>query len=662
MPEAVCGSDEPCVFDPRCEDTSLDPYEGLGCNANGVAKYCRFCGFTDANMVTFPPCEYTLPPSPSAAPEEGSGDVSPASPPSPPPSPSPPPPPPPATEESYVPPKPSPSPEPTPSPAAASPTPAPEPPAPPPQDGNEVEFNSPPPPPPPPPPPCAPSNYTALEGQYVDNRNAKIFEGSKDQPYYGCPSECEKTCDASDTCLAFVVHVSQGFCRFKKAGKPTETETTDVDRVMYVKPTPPVDYSLCTFVHINDPADCPPDDVTTDSCNESTPPGAYCTTRSIQRTDPNCEDMSEWLDGSRQICGGGPTFMKLDSNSSSTVTVRGDPMFKHDGVATRFRITPGVMTPLLEWQSAHGHFRLLGQTLERADTGSDWFRTLVIEQDNATVLNVSAAETSFGTMHVQLEDLVVRDAPPEGGVADYSASGRQGLRFTASTLPERHNIGSKRANRLDVEAGGLPMAIYSSKAAKFGKVSQQRKYMHLNVAFGAGIPEAASGIFAEMAGVEPMSRQTERMLVSPGRTPRPLANASSELPQNGSTGERPTSAHAPARHPKSPQDEQSAEGVLLPALMGATEQLTPQVAGSACQDAPAAAVQIEALRRVGRPLSCAGAKAENLCAYPSAAAFCPRTCGLCEHASEPSRPAHGRAAGQRQQLVDEAAHASKPSA
>ena len=62
---------------------------------------------------------------------------------------------------------------------------------------------------------------------------------------------------------------------------------------------------------------------------------------------------------------------------------------------------------------------------------------------------------------------------------------------------------------LAVQAGGLEVSIYTSKAAKFASKAAQARYMHLNFQLRGGIPKDAKGLFAEIAGVVPMSAATQ---------------------------------------------------------------------------------------------------------------------------------------------------------
>jgi len=199
----------------------------------------------------------------------------------------------------------------------------------------------------------------------------------------------------------------------------------------------------------------------------------------------------------------------------SQISVHGDPMFKQNGAGTRFAITSGKLTPLLKWKSQHGIMQLHGKTMEKS--GHQWFKQLIITQDDATVLDVTARQTSFGTMQVLLDGKEIEESPRKEWVATY-ASRKRAVHLSALKQPARLQIGEKLADKLELEAGGLKLTIYSSKASKFFYKADQVKYMHLNVDFDEGIPTDARGVFAQMAGVEPMSRETKRLL-----TPYPRA-------------------------------------------------------------------------------------------------------------------------------------------
>eukprot|EP01004_Peranema_trichophorum_P010952 NODE_9791_length_564_cov_167.489796_g9153_i0.p1 GENE.NODE_9791_length_564_cov_167.489796_g9153_i0~~NODE_9791_length_564_cov_167.489796_g9153_i0.p1 ORF type:complete len:135 (-),score=16.48 NODE_9791_length_564_cov_167.489796_g9153_i0:101-505(-) len=44
----------PCVNDTACLNPDTDKYRGLGCNADGVAQECRFCGWNVYKQINCP--------------------------------------------------------------------------------------------------------------------------------------------------------------------------------------------------------------------------------------------------------------------------------------------------------------------------------------------------------------------------------------------------------------------------------------------------------------------------------------------------------------------------------------------------------------------------------------------------------------------------------
>ena len=58
QPKDTCGNPgELCYYDPSCSNDASDVYfGGLGCNAGGAARNCRFCGFTSASGAAYPNC------------------------------------------------------------------------------------------------------------------------------------------------------------------------------------------------------------------------------------------------------------------------------------------------------------------------------------------------------------------------------------------------------------------------------------------------------------------------------------------------------------------------------------------------------------------------------------------------------------------------------
>lgn len=238
--------------------------------------------------------------------------------------------------------------------------------------------------------------------------------------------------------------------------------------------------------------------------------------------------------------------------------IHGDPMFKMNGKATHFWLQSGKLQALLDWKTTEGRFVLLGKTFDRfvenatAPT-NQWFEQLVIKHGRATVLDVTAMPTSFGTMKVLLDGIPVKEAPPKGAVAMYTSSSKA-VKLSASRLPDRLNIGRKHAEKLELTLGGMALSIYSSKAGKFDTSKEQAKFMHLNVVIQGAIQEDATGILAELSGAAPMRRKTHKLIER--RT-----HALKQLEATNATDDGEGRSRAVRQRP--PESEQRA---LLPSL------------------------------------------------------------------------------------------------
>jgi hypothetical protein len=225
-----------------------------------------------------------------------------------------------------------------------------------------------------------------------------------------------------------------------------------------------------------------------------------------------------------------------EAENVDRVTVHGDPLFKFKGKAAHFWLAPGATTKLLEWRSADGHnvgekctWQLMGKTFDHKHSKNQWFNQFVIMQDNATVLDVAVNswQTNGGTMQVLLDGRPMEHAVKKGAVRMF-ASEKPGLNVSIKKRPGRLDIGHKSAEKLLIDAGGLKLSIYSAKAAKFTSRKAQAKYMHLNIAFDHGITLPATGVLAQLSGVEAMSNATTDMLKRPHPIRgRRLANATS---------------------------------------------------------------------------------------------------------------------------------------
>jgi len=206
-------------------------------------------------------------------------------------------------------------------------------------------------------------------------------------------------------------------------------------------------------------------------------------------------------------------------------TVHGDPMFRYNGTGTHFWLKNGHMTPLLTWVTAEGRDMVLsGRTFESKWTGNQWFKQLVITQDGDVVLEASAKDTGSGkhSMKVKLDGYPVTTVSSADDVNMFSsqkANVKIGMYKEEGPPPE---------DKMNVEAGGFSLEVTSRRAAKYDSKYKQAKFHHLDTMFRHGLPPGAQGIYAEMAGVEPLSEATKAMLKNPTEFGAAAAEAEAE--------------------------------------------------------------------------------------------------------------------------------------
>ena len=104
-----------------------------------------------------------------------------------------------------------------------------------------------------------------------------------------------------------------------------------------------------------------------------------------------------------------------------------------------------------------------------------------------------------------------------------------------SATPQFHTNGVDvefdGSNSIKVKSVGLRVAIYSSKANKFSSAADQAKYVHLNVDIVDGIPNEATGIFAELAGTRMLSEATAALLKPPKAVALPTIDGVFQCPE-----------------------------------------------------------------------------------------------------------------------------------
>lgn len=195
-------------------------------------------------------------------------------------------------------------------------------------------------------------------------------------------------------------------------------------------------------------------------------------------------------------------------------------MFKVEGKGTHFWIDEGQLTPLMSWTSRNGHeLRLSGRTFSREATGNQWFKELVVERDEIVVFNATARATfrHDAPMDVEMDGKLVHPAPPSGDVSVLNSKS-SGLKMWVSKQGQEQKV--------NVRAGGVLIEIVSARAAKFAREKMQTRYKHLNLRFPRGFPGDARGLFAELAGLQPMTEATQTVLMRPSRpdVPKPKPN------------------------------------------------------------------------------------------------------------------------------------------
>lgn len=171
-----------------------------------------------------------------------------------------------------------------------------------------------------------------------------------------------------------------------------------------------------------------------------------------------------------------------------------------------FWLSEGHLTPLLHWESGElgSKFTLLGKAYGNPHTGNQWFDQIVVEKDATPVLDMS-----------------IDGAGQEQGSTKPEASFKHAEAAGADTAIE---IGADRRSA-SVQAGGLRLNVQMTNSTKFASQAAQFQHRHLNVKFTNAIPAGATGVFAELAGVQPMSEATTALLkpVPTKRQPRHLA-------------------------------------------------------------------------------------------------------------------------------------------
>jgi len=175
------------------------------------------------------------------------------------------------------------------------------------------------------------------------------------------------------------------------------------------------------------------------------------------------------------------------------ISVHGDPMFQHNGKGQHFWLKEGVLSPLLDWTSDDGHkMSMQGLTVANAETGHQWFKQIALVRDGKQVLSSEVVGADKPTLALSYLDnkTVITDTFVKGNGDD-----------------------AKDVTR--VALGGMTFELSAESAHKFADAAQQAKYAHVNVKMPKGLVASATGLFAELAGAQPMSGATKALLRSP---------------------------------------------------------------------------------------------------------------------------------------------------
>ena len=162
--------------------------------------------------------------------------------------------------------------------------------------------------------------------------------------------------------------------------------------------------------------------------------------------------------------------------TASAPVVHGDPMFKVNGEGRHFWIKEGVSQRLMAWTDpvSGETLELVGKTFGHPTTNHQWFDEFQFKRAGNTAARV------------------------------YMQDGKMLAKSSGAPVAQDGDM--------EVLLGGLKMRVFYSLASKFSDPDEQARYAHLNIDFDTALPQSASGTFAELAGIKPMSEATKATL------------------------------------------------------------------------------------------------------------------------------------------------------
>jgi hypothetical protein len=206
------------------------------------------------------------------------------------------------------------------------------------------------------------------------------------------------------------------------------------------------------------------------------------------------------------------------------------PHFHIDGKETRLFLKSGSETPLLSFPTSGGTLSLVGTTTGREV--DEWFDSFaLVSDDSKAAVNIQAGKPLSADMPTKTLAVRVDGEPlPHAGL---QASHRaMGVAVMARGLPDKTN-GGEPVEEVTIWSPEFELTVTSDKHPE-GR--------HLNLKMNA-LPPGASGLLAELAGVQPMSMRAKTAQISP-ETEVAEATKAEEVPPTQEAARKTTTEEA----------------------------------------------------------------------------------------------------------------------
>ena len=167
---------------------------------------------------------------------------------------------------------------------------------------------------------------------------------------------------------------------------------------------------------------------------------------------------------------------------------------------------PSVATPLSSTATTTTAPRSRGLRMDRA-----------VARDKKDRVAADGARVGDGAVPINMQSNATEE---DGDASELFAS--LGLDATYKRPKKHMDIDDQPADEMVVNADGLRMTVWTSKAKKFTSGAEQSMYLHLNFKMEHGVPQGARGLLAELAGDAPMSEATRAMFKQGRQGGRPL--------------------------------------------------------------------------------------------------------------------------------------------